>query len=119
MPKIQNNQNVTQQDRFVDFRISFVPHPITGDVVLTKDIQDVVQSCMNLLQLDHYEIPYNSQIGNRCLFPQDGTRLGIRVMVLNTVNMTVEGTIYASGPEVKVMSKTDEATDAWVEVFWY
>jgi len=54
----------TQQiTRFSDFDIRFTPHPITGDLLMVTGIQAVVQSVMNLVQLNHYEIPFHPEIG--------------------------------------------------------
>jgi len=54
----------TQQiSRFSDFDISFKPHPITGDLLMVTGIQAVVQSVMNLVQLNHYEVPFHPEIG--------------------------------------------------------
>jgi phage baseplate assembly protein W len=43
--------------------MDFSPHPQTGDVILVTGINSVVQSVMNLCQLNHYEVPFHPEIG--------------------------------------------------------
>lgn len=65
IPQTQQSQIQPQpSSRFTDFSISFGAHPVTGDVVLVTGINDVVQSMMNLVQLNRYEVPYHSEIGS-------------------------------------------------------
>jgi hypothetical protein len=67
------NQSPQQLTRFSDFAISFTPHPVTGDVLMVTGINSVVQAVMNLVQLNHYEVPFHPEIGGnlrRMLFEQ-------------------------------------------------
>lgn len=56
---------------FKDLSITFKPHPITGDLIVTKDMAAIKQSIVNLLLTVKGERPFNSQLGsslNRLLF---------------------------------------------------
>lgn len=53
----------SQLPLYSDFDISFTPHPVTGDVLKVNGMQSVVQSVMNLVQLNHYEVPFHPEIG--------------------------------------------------------
>lgn len=56
---------------FKDLSITFKPHPITGDLIVTKDLAAIKQSIVNLLLTVKGERPFNSQLGsslNRLLF---------------------------------------------------
>ena len=50
--------------RFSDLDFAFTKHPITKDIVLSYDDQAVIRSVRNLLLTNHYEVPFNSQIGS-------------------------------------------------------
>jgi phage baseplate assembly protein W len=56
-------QPTPQIQRFSDFALSFQPHPVTGDVVMLVGINSVVQSVMNLVQINHFEVPFHPEIG--------------------------------------------------------
>lgn len=56
---------------FKDLSITFKPHPITGDLIVSKDLAAIKQSIVNLLLTVKGERPFNSQLGsslNRLLF---------------------------------------------------
>ena len=46
-----------------DFADSLSPHPVTGDLLMVTGVNAVVQSVMNLVQLNHYESPFHPEIG--------------------------------------------------------
>jgi phage baseplate assembly protein W len=48
---------------YSDFDINFVPHPVTGDLLRVTGVNSVVQSVMNLVQLNHYDIGFHPEIG--------------------------------------------------------
>lgn len=48
---------------FKDFNISFKPHPITGDLLMVKGVNAVVQSVINLIMTNHYDRPFHPEIG--------------------------------------------------------
>lgn len=56
---------------FKDLSITFKPHPVTGDLIVTKDMAAIKQSIVNLLLTVKGERPFNSQLGsslNKLLF---------------------------------------------------
>jgi phage baseplate assembly protein W len=53
----------TQVTPYKDFNINFTPHPITGDLLLIKGVQSVVQSVVNLIMTNHYDRPFHPEIG--------------------------------------------------------
>ena len=48
-----------------DLKINFKPHPVTGDLQVTKDEAAVKQSVVNLLMTVPGERPFNSELGSR------------------------------------------------------
>ncbi len=49
--------------RYSDFDVRFIPHPVTGDILKVTGTNSVVQSIINLIQLNHYEVPFHPEIG--------------------------------------------------------
>ena len=93
---------------YKDIDLSFIPNPVTGDI--TKKIGDaaVVQSVMNLLQLNHFEFPFHPDIGSnitKLLFEQlsSFTAQNLEKEITNTLkNFEDRITIY------KVQVQVDE-----------
>jgi len=54
----------TLNNRYSDLDFSFTKHPITKDIVLSYDEQAIIRAVRNLLLTNHYEVPFNSQIGS-------------------------------------------------------
>jgi phage baseplate assembly protein W len=52
-----------QTRTYSDFDISFSANPITGDLNSVLGFNSVVQSVMNLVQLNHYDKPFHPEIG--------------------------------------------------------
>ena len=48
-----------------DLKINFMPHPVTGDLQVTKDDAAVKQSVVNLLMTIPGERPFQSSLGSR------------------------------------------------------
>ena len=48
-----------------DLKINFMPHPVTGDLQVTKDAAAVKQSVVNLLMTIPGERPFQSRLGSR------------------------------------------------------
>jgi len=53
----------TNQIIYSDFADSFQNHPVTGDVAMVIGSQSVIQSVTNLVQMNHYDIPFHPEIG--------------------------------------------------------
>jgi len=49
---------------YQDFTLDFAIHPIRKDLVLKRNEDSVVRSIMNLLQTNHYEVPFHPEIGS-------------------------------------------------------
>lgn len=49
---------------FSDLDLNFRPHPVTGDVIIKKDVEAVKQALKNLIQVRNYEKPFHSEIGS-------------------------------------------------------
>jgi phage baseplate assembly protein W len=66
---------------YSDFDISFSVNPITGDINMVTGFNSVVQAVINLVQLNHYEIPFHPEIGGnvrKLLFePADNITAGL------------------------------------------
>lgn len=48
---------------YSDFNIAFIPHLQTGDLVMVKGFNSVVQSVMDLCQMNHFDVPFHPEIG--------------------------------------------------------
>ena len=48
-----------------DLKINFMPHPVTGDLQVTKEDAAVKQSVVNLLMTIPGERPFKSRLGSR------------------------------------------------------
>jgi len=53
----------SQVQRYSDFDVRFLSHPVTGDLLKVTGTNAVVQSVINLIQLNHYEVPFHPEIG--------------------------------------------------------
>ncbi len=86
---------------FKDLNITFKPHPITGDLIVTKDEAAIKQAIVNLLLTNKGERFFNANLGSsisELLFePLDfGTAAMVSAEVQNTL------TFYE--PRIKVLS---------------
>ena len=74
-----------------DLKINFKPHPITGDLQVTKDETAVKQSVVNLLMTIPGERPFNNDLGSNLsalLFePMD---YGVAAQIKNEITSTIE-----------------------------
>lgn len=55
----------TNTRTYKDFDISFIKHPITKDIAMKYDDEDIKASIRNLLLTSNYERPFHSEIGSR------------------------------------------------------
>ncbi len=73
-----------------DLKINFRPHPVTGDLQVTKNEAAVKQAVVNLLMTVPGERPFNSELGSRIselLFePLD---YGIAAQIQNEISTTI------------------------------
>lgn len=49
---------------WTDLDLNFINNPITGDISLTSGDLAIIRSIENLVQLNHYEYPFNPSIGS-------------------------------------------------------
>lgn len=48
---------------YQDFPLDFTIHPVRKDLVLLTNADAVIRSIRNLLQTNHYEVPFHPEIG--------------------------------------------------------
>ena len=75
---------------FKDININFKKHPVTGDLVVSKDASAIKQAIVNLLLTNKGERPFNPDYGSNIrsyLFePLDyGTAAQIKLSIKNTI----------------------------------
>ena len=49
---------------FADLDLDFMPHVVTGDISLKRNVEAIKRSLRNLINLKYYEKPFNPQIGS-------------------------------------------------------
>lgn len=54
-----------RQRTFSDLDLNFTAHPVTGDVARLYDENAIKRSVRNLLQTNHFERPFHSEIGSQ------------------------------------------------------
>jgi len=90
---------------FKDLKVNFKPHPITGDLQVSKEDAAIKQSIVNLLMTVPGERPFQPQLGSslsELLFePLD---FGVAALIKNEINDTIRN--YE--PRVKVVGLTVE-----------
>lgn len=85
--------------KFTDLDLNFTAHPVTGDIVKTKDINAIISSMKNLLFTNFYERPFNPRIGSnlrRLLFEP------IDVFTTNSIADDIRNTIDNYEPRVDI-----------------
>lgn len=58
------NNNPRRTRTYSDLNFNFDAHPVTSDITLKYDEESIKQSLRNLLQIRHFEKPFNSEIGS-------------------------------------------------------
>jgi phage baseplate assembly protein W len=48
---------------YQDFPLDFTIHPIRKDLVLRSNADSVILAIKNLLQMNHYEVPFHPEVG--------------------------------------------------------
>ena len=86
---------------FKDLNITFKPHPITGDLIVSKDEAAIKQSVLNLLLTNRGERVFNANLGSSIsslLFePLDYGTAGM-------VSAEIENTMNAYEPRIRVLA---------------
>ena len=47
-----------------DLDLDFVAHPVTGDIVVKKNVESIKRSVRNLIQTNEHERPFHPEIGS-------------------------------------------------------
>lgn len=55
-------------DKYRDLNLSFLAHPVTGDIGTLSDADAVKRSLKNLVLTNHYERPFHPEIGSNVRF---------------------------------------------------
>jgi phage baseplate assembly protein W len=88
---------------FKDLNITFKPHPITGDLIVTKDEAAIKQAIVNLLLTNRGERFFNADLGSSIsslLFePLDYGTAGM-------VSSEIENTLRLYEPRINVLGVT-------------
>lgn len=90
---------------FKDLKINFKPHPITGDLQVTKEDAAIKQAIINLLLTVPGERPFQPQLGSRLsrlLF--EPLNYGIAALIKNEIS----DTIRKYEPRIKITELTVE-----------
>jgi phage baseplate assembly protein W len=90
---------------FKDLNITFKPHPITGDLTVTKDEAAIKQAIINLLLTNRGERFFNSRIGSSLsslLFEQ------LDYATASLINTEVQNTLKFYEPRINVLSLNTE-----------
>ena len=84
------NAKTNAVENFSDLDISFVAHPISGDVAIKKDSDAIKRSVRNIVLTNHYERPFKPSFGanlRRLLFESIG--VGITQKVAKDIAKTL------------------------------
>jgi hypothetical protein len=87
--------------KITDLDFDFVPHPISGDIVLLKDADAVKRSIRNLMLTGQYERLFQPNMGanlKQLLFEP------ITPLTQHSIELAIKDTIVAYEPRVKIIS---------------
>lgn len=97
---------MSNNQRFKDLDLHFIPHPSTGDVVKVVDDAAIKQSVKNLIQYNFYE-KWNPRVGSGVygmLFEQ------MTIVTASALQRAIEQTIRNFEPRVELIT-TKVSTD--------
>jgi phage baseplate assembly protein W len=89
--------------KITDLDFDFVPHPISGDIVLLKDADAIKRSLRNLMLTGQYERLFQPNMGanlKQLLFEP------ITPLTQHSIELAIKDTIIAYEPRVKIISLT-------------
>jgi phage baseplate assembly protein W len=86
--------------KYSDFDLSFLPHPVTGDVSILRDVEAVKRSLRNLLYMGRFDRPFEPDIGAnlRQLLFED-----INPLTEKSIDMQIRGAISRYEPRATVV----------------
>jgi phage baseplate assembly protein W len=90
----------TTTKKYTDIDLTFVPHPVTGDISVLRDVEAVKRSLRNLLYMGKYDRPFEPDIGAnlRQLLFED-----INPLTEQSITMQIRGAISRYEPRVTVV----------------
>jgi phage baseplate assembly protein W len=96
--------------KYSDIDLSFVPHPVTGDVTILRDEDAVKRTLRNLMFMGKFDRPFEPDLGanlKQLLFEN------ITPLTEKAIDMQIRGAISRYEPRVtiidlKVEARTDE-----------
>lgn len=90
----------TTTKKYSDIDLTFIPHPITGDISVLRDVEAVKRSLRNLLYMGRYDRPFEPDIGAnlRQLLFEDMNPLTEQALI-----MQIRGAISRYEPRVTVI----------------
>ena len=119
---------VTTEVVYRDFDMRFIPHPVTGKLILRKNDESVKQALKNLILTDLGERRYRPLFGstvrrslfdNYTSFTQDNIRSAIKTAIKNYEPQRVEllDIIFTGDPDknelnIAVVFRSNNATEA-------
>jgi hypothetical protein len=95
--------------KYSDIDLSFLPHPVTGDVTVLKDTDAVKRSLRNLMYMGNFDRPFEPEIGanlKQLLFEQ------ITPLTEKAIDIQIRGAISRYEPRVTILDlKVEGSTD--------
>ena len=94
---------------FSDIDLSFIPHPVSGDIVKKYDEKAIIQSIKNLILTQNYERPFHSEIGSQIkgLLFELTTSLTASIVKRQIIDLIVNFEPRAEVLDVTVMLASD------------
>lgn len=119
----------TVQKRYTDLDLNFNIHPVRKDINKTVDAMAVINSIKNLVLTNHYEVPFQPEIGsniNKLLFENmdnitaSAIEREVRQVIENfeprariskvNVSPDFDNNTYSVGMEFYIINRTDPIT---------
>lgn len=86
--------------KYSDIDLSFIPHPITGDVTVLRDVDAVKRSLRNLMYMGKFDRPFEPDVGahlKQLLFED------ITPLTEKSIDIHIRGAIARHEPRVTVV----------------
>lgn len=86
--------------KYSDIDLSFIPHPVSGDVTILRDVDAVKRSLRNLLFMGSFDRPFEPEIGanlKQLLFET------INPLTEKAIDMHIRGAVARYEPRVTIL----------------
>lgn len=86
--------------KYSDIDLSFLPHPITGDITVLRDADAVKRSLRNLMYMGYFDRPFEPDLGanlKQLLFEP------INPLTEKAIDMQIRGAINRYEPRITVL----------------